>query len=144
MLETSKRSDKKFRQGFTGAPAAAGGSENECLVSLLALRVRASWFLCGVAEVVLGVRPEGWWSAHPLGSALCCVCAHTVPCSDVAAGFLAFFYLVQNLPQRCMHAVIFSPFWFLCILLLGETWSRCEHCSTGSRSQVSACLRTRW
>ena len=38
----------------------------------------------------------------------------------VLCGFLVFLYLVHNLPQLCMHAVIFSPLQFLCILLLKE------------------------
>ena len=41
--------------------------------------------------------------------------------SEVAVGFLVFLYLlVHNLPPLCMHAAIFSPLWFLCILLLEE------------------------
>ena len=33
-----------------------------------------------------------------------------------------FVYLVQNLSPLCMHAVVFSPLYFLCILLLEETF----------------------
>ena len=33
---------------------------------------------------------------------------------------LYFLYLVQNLPPFCTHAVVFSPLYFLCILLLEE------------------------
>jgi len=39
------RPDKKFRQGFIGAPASAGRSENKYQVALLTPRVRASWSL---------------------------------------------------------------------------------------------------
>ena len=38
-------------------------------------------------------------------------------------GFFGFFVsCIKNLPQLRMHAVIFSPLWFLCILLLEETF----------------------
>ena len=41
--------------------------------------------------------------------------------SEVAVGFLVFLYLVvHNLPQVHMHTVVFSPLWFLCVLLLQE------------------------
>ena len=35
-IKTDQRPDKKFRQGITGTPAAAGGNKNEDSVSLLA------------------------------------------------------------------------------------------------------------
>ena len=49
-----------------------------------------------------------------------------IPCfspksSEVAVGFLVFLhFLVHNLPRLCMHVVIFSPLYLLCILLLKE------------------------
>ena len=47
-----------------------------------------------------------------------CFCSHS---SEVAAGFLISLYLlVHNLPQLCMHAVIFSVLEFLCLVLLEE------------------------
>ena len=42
--------------------------------------------------------------------------------SEVAAGFWSFLYLVNNLPQLLMQAVVFSPLQFLCSLLLEETF----------------------
>ena len=39
------RPDKKFRQGFIGAPASSGRSENKYQVALLTPGVRASWSL---------------------------------------------------------------------------------------------------
>ena len=53
-----------------------------------------------------------------------CFCSHS---SEVAAGFLISLYLlVHNLPQLCMHAVIFSVLEFLCLVLLEEmfVWIR--------------------
>ena len=72
------------------------------------------------------VRLKGWlmWSACPFGGVECkghVQSPASVPgSSEVSAGFLVFLYLVGNFPQLCMHAVIFSPIHFLCILLLVE------------------------
>ena len=67
-IEIDKRPDKKFRQGFTGAPAPQAGAQAG---SLYGVRV-------GMCP---GVRPEGWLRcfAHPLGGAGCRG-ACTVPC----------------------------------------------------------------
>ena len=68
----------------------------------------------------------------------CCVQgACTVPCfcsqhpgfalgsSEVEIGcFGLFVSFVQNLSQLHRHAVIFSPMWFLCILLLEERFAQ--------------------
>ena len=63
-----------------------------------------------------GIRPEGW-----LGGllTLLVVCARGMQSTLLLPllwalqkwqlGFLAFLYLVHNLFQLCMHAVIFSP-----------------------------------
>ena len=69
-VETDQRPDKKFRQGSTGAPAAAGGGENKHQVLLLAhsLSGERADPLHGVSiGVYQGVRPEGWlrWFAYP-------------------------------------------------------------------------------
>ena len=53
--------------------------------------------------------------------------------------FGLFLSFVQNLPQRHLDAVIFSPIQFLCILLLEERCVQVQHCSTaaeGPRSQT--------
>ena len=103
-IEIDKRPDKKFRQGFTGAPAPQAGAQAG---SLYGVRV-------GMCP---RVRPEGWLRcfAHPLGGAGCRghaqYPAFAPSSSEVAVGvFLVFLYLfVQNLPQLHMHAIIFSP-----------------------------------
>ena len=42
-------------------------------------------------------------------------------------GFFVFLYLlVHNLPQLHIHAVIFSPLEFLCIVLLEETYAQVQ------------------
>ena len=69
-VETDQRPDKKFRQGSTGAPAAAGGGENKHQVLLLAQSLSGERAdpLPGVSVgVYQGVRPEGWlrWFAYP-------------------------------------------------------------------------------
>ena len=81
------------------------------------------------------------WSAHPLGGAVCRDHAQypvfAPGSSKVAVGFLVFLYLVvHNLPQLRVYAVIFSPFYFLCILLLEKTFVQVQalqHCSKGSQ-----------
>ena len=76
-----------------------------------------------------GVGPEGWLRqfAHPFGGAVCRghaqYPAFASDPSEVAAGFLvSLYHVVCNLPQLHMHAVIFSPLQFLCILLLKKTF----------------------
>ena len=62
------------------------------------------------------IGTEGWlrWSAHPLGGAVCrdhaCYPAFFPNTLEVAVGLLILLYFVVcNLPQLHMHAVIFSP-----------------------------------
>ena len=61
------------------------------------------------------VWSEGWLRcfAHTFGGVECRghaqYPAFALGSSEVAVGFLVFLYLVHNLPQLCMHAVIFSP-----------------------------------
>ena len=80
-----------------------------------------------------GVRLAGWlrWSAHPfvvlcaggMRSALLLLLA----LQKWQLVFLVFLYLViHNLPQLHMHTVIFSPVWFLCILVLKETFAQVQ------------------
>lgn len=104
--------------------------------------------LHGVREGVCpGVGPEWWLACPPLCVAECreqaphpltCLLpasqkwqsACSCPFFCVCVSFLIF--LVQNLPQLHMHAVIFSCIWFLCIFQLKQ---RCiqvqalQHCS---------------
>ena len=64
--EIDKRPDKNFRQDFTGASAAEGGSKNKEHIPLLAInnslrRGRRACILCGVrVHVGPGDGPEGW------------------------------------------------------------------------------------
>ena len=72
------------------------------------------------------VCPPLWWCSEQGACAGPCFCpqhpAFAPGSSEMAVGFLVFLYLVHNLPQLCMHAVIFSPLWFLCILLLEKVF----------------------
>ena len=62
------------------------------------------------------VRGVAWVVCSPPLVVLCAGTMHNIlifalDTSDVAAGFLAFLYLVfHNLPQLCMYTVIFSLF----------------------------------
>ena len=73
--EINLRPDRKCRQGFTGAPAAAGGRKNKWQVPLLAPQGGASTFLIwGGKGYVQGLDQEGgWlrWSTHPIGGVEC-------------------------------------------------------------------------
>ena len=97
-----------------------------------------------------GVGLQGWLRcfAHPLGGVLCrrhvqypAFAPDTLFLLQVLQkgqlGFLVFLcLLVQNLPQLHVHAVIFSPIQFLCILLLEEMFVQVQalqHCSKGSQ-----------
>lgn len=119
-IEMDQRPDKRFRRDFVGAPAAAerAGTNNR-LPCLLASRCGwggGSWFLIwGEGQGVFRVRLKGWlrWSARPFGGVECK--GHVQSPASVPGS-----YLVGNFPQPCMHAVIFSPVHFLCILLLEE------------------------
>ena len=113
-----KRPDKKFGQGSTGAPAAAGGQRRKQVTGSLARsRVGRAGSLHGVRlGVCPGVGQEGWlrWSAHPFGGVECRghvrYPVFAPGSSEVAVRFLVFFYLaVQNMPQLPMHTVLFSP-----------------------------------
>ena len=77
-------------------------------------------------EVCPGIRLEGWLRqfALPLGGGMCSTLILLLTpsfCSQLFRNdcwvFLSFLYLLaQNLPQLCMHSVIFSLLQFLCIL----------------------------
>lgn len=65
--------------------------------------------------------------------------------SEVAVKFFGLLYLsVHNLPQLCMHIVIFSPYSFPVFCFWWERFVQLQtlhHCS--KRSQLQACLKTR-
>ena len=108
-----------------------------------------------------GVRPEGWLRlfAHRLGGIICRGHAHVqykllllltplfllqVP-QTWQLVFLVSLYLLSRiclgLPK---HIVIFSPIWFLCILLLEERCVQVQALQLCSKaSHVPACLKRR-
>lgn len=80
----------------------------------MGVRVRGDWW----------VGPEGWlrWSAHSLGGAVGRDHAQypALGTSEVAVGLWSYSFLFAlSLNCMCMQ-VIFSPLWFLGILLLKE------------------------
>ena len=76
-VEIDKRPDKKFRQGFTGAPAAAGREEQEQTTGSLAPSLtgwRCGWgmvslFLCGMYVAVCPGFPGGSAIKNPFANA---------------------------------------------------------------------------
>ena len=98
-----KRPDKKFRQGFTGAPAVSKGEQESVPGSpaCSGSRLRASWFLTQW-EVRAGpeVELEGWlrWFAYHFGGVVCRAHAQYpafAPHSlEAAVELLVFLYLV--------------------------------------------------
>ena len=72
-VETGKRSDEKFRQGFAGTCAATQGNKKK-QVPLLTLQGAWTGFFRGVSVGADGCIGLDWrlrWSAHRLGGALC-------------------------------------------------------------------------
>ena len=67
-MDIDRRPYKKFRQGFIGASAAAGG-EREQVTGSFAL----GSFYGVTVGVCPGVGPKGWLrsSAHPFGGVVC-------------------------------------------------------------------------
>ena len=111
-MDIDRRPYKKFRQGFIGASAAAGGGART------SNRFLCSWFLLwgdgggvsrgraeGVAEVVC---PPLWWCCvQGAGAVVPCFCSLLFGSGSWV--LLVFLYLiVYNLPQLGMHAVIFG------------------------------------
>ena len=152
-VEVDQSLDQKFRQCFTGAPAAAGGARTK-QVPLLAGSLR--WGRAGSLDGLRvgadpGVGPEGWprWSALPSGgvcaggmrSALLllptpCFCSRLFRSGSWA--FLVFLYLfVHNLSQLSMHPGIFSPISFFVFCCLRRGVSGCKPCSKGSQVLAS-------
>ena len=64
---------------------------------------------------------------HPRFDVECRGHAQYPASSQMAVEFLVFLHLVvHHLPQLCMHAVSFSSLYFLCILLLKETFGQVQ------------------
>ena len=73
-IEIDQRPGKKFRQGFTGAPAAAGGLRTGNRLSGSPSEVGRAHFLHGVrGGVGAGGSLERWlrWSARACGGGVC-------------------------------------------------------------------------
>ena len=118
-VEMDKRPVQKFRQGLTGAPAAAGGEQKQVTGSLARSphpSGASSSLTRGEGRGVSRGRAEGRlrWFAHPLavlstGGTRRTLLLPLTPCfcsSEVVVGvFLVFLcFAVQNLPQLHVHA----------------------------------------
>ena len=141
-----RRPDEKFRQGFTGARAVAGGTKTSnrfpCSLpdggragSLNGVRLGLDWW----------VRPEGW-----LRGAAPCLHLRGAVCRDrardpafapgtleVAVGFWPFgalFVICPNCPRVRLFLVPYSFFVFCC---WKRCLSRCKHCSKGAHAPAS-------
>ena len=138
-IEIDQRPDKKFRQGFLGVPAAAVGEEEQKASSFVHSPRR------GELIPYMGwgwecVQRSGWRGDFgDLPAPLVPLCAG-VMCSLAVVFcfvFLVSVYLVQNLPQLCIHIVISSLLWFLSILLLEEMFVQAQALQQSSKgSQV--------
>lgn len=113
-------------QGFTGAPATAGDSENKQYIPLLAHSLRGGagslygmrdWFRSQTGEVLR-------WFAHLIGSVVCRVHVYSMlllfltpafapTSSELAVEFPVFLYIVvHKLPQLDMHTVFLVSYNF--------------------------------
>ena len=132
-------------------PCCGSRSENKQQVPSLACSLRG-WRACSLYTVRVGVvcSPLWWWCVQGgMRSTLLLLlppwfCYRLFKSSSWVFWSFCIFW-VQNLSQLCMHAVIFSPIQFLCILGLEKScvWVQAlQHCSKGS--QVPACLTHCW
>ena len=150
-IEIDKRPDKKFRQGFIGAPAAAGQSENDRFPCSPPKAGRAASSYAARVGLCPGVGPEGWrrWSAHPFGAVCRGHAQDPVFAPDPLLlrpalqkwqlGFFGLFVpFVQNLPQLHVTQLFLVPYSFFVFCCSRRGLSRCKHCSKWS--QVPACL----
>ena len=133
-IKTDQMPDQKFRQVFTGSPAAARDSKKKQHVPLLSCSLR----LGGKLVPYMGQR--GSLSGLPTLQVVSCeACMHsTLLCSRLfKSGSVGFFYLfvsfVQNLHQLHMHAAIFNPCSFFVFCCSRRDVSRCKHCSTAEK-----------
>lgn len=153
----------RFRQVFTGTPAGARREQRQAaasLVHLLSARGQAGPYNGMRVGAGLGIGKRGGLGGLPTPfSGIVCrgqaqYPVFTLSSSEVVAGFLGFFFfflylLVDDLPQLCMHTIIFSPYYneFPCYSTVQR--DICPGASTtataakGPRSQVSDCLKGR-
>lgn len=130
---TSNRNGSEARQEIQArlcwGPAAAerAGTNNASSAWLLHVGGVGSWFLIwGEGQGVLGQAGRGWFRVVHGPLVVWSSKGHAVPC------FCSVGFILLNLPQPCMHAVIFSPAHFLCILLLeGEAGGEAQAPSEG-------------
>lgn len=135
-LEIDKKPDKEFRQGFIRAPAATEGSDNMQLCLL------AGWGGELVPYIGQGQGSGQKGGLGGLTSPLVVSCAGglhgalliALGSSEVAVGFFSFLgvslnFIVHNLPQLLIHAVIFIPDSFFAFCCSSRGLSRCKHCS---------------
>ena len=66
-----------------------------------------------------GLGVLSWWCCVQGSCAVPCFCSWHL---RNGSWFLASLYLIHNLPYLCMHAALFSPLFFLGILLLQEAF----------------------
>ena len=122
-IEIDQRPNKKFRQGFTGAPAAAGGSRNRQGVPLLPrpLKGPSSFLIWGEGRGVLA----GWLRglAHFLGSVVLGACAvpsffSDTQCFLLSVGCFGLCVFWPRICPNCACTQLFQSHVFLCILQL--------------------------
>ena len=135
-------SDKKFRQGFIGAPGAAQGREisNSFPCSLAPGEGRAGSLYGGRVSMCPGVRPEVWlrWSAHPFGGVECRghvqYPAFAPDSSEVAVGFFWSLCILSIIcPNSACMQLFLIHYSFFVVCCLRRHLSRCQHCSKGSQ-----------
>ena len=105
---------------------------------------RSWFFMWGEGRGGAGVCPEGWlrWPAHHLmvlgvGHTHSTLVLFLAP-QKLAVDFSSFFILLFIIcPKYTLHTVTLSPLWFLCILLLKETFVQVQALQQSPRSQVS-------
>lgn len=109
-IKIDKRPEKKCKQGFTGTPALARGSENNLAgIPAYSLREQAH----SLNEVRVGADCRlGWWGGS--GGSVCRDQAWypVLAPSTSGGGWLSIFlyFIICNLPQLLHSAVIFSAF----------------------------------
>ena len=118
-VETVKRLDENFRQGFTGTPAAAQGSRSN--------RVPCSQWLAGLLDavgwgMVVQIGGTGWRGGlGGLHTPLVVLCAGTMCGALLCSQYLTSLCLiVHNLSQLQIHTVSLVPYSFPYSVAQGE------------------------
>ena len=140
-MEIDQGTVQKFRQGFTGAPAAAAGERKQVTGPLLAPRSGGEGSLYGVrVGVGPGVGQEWWlkWAAHPLVVLSARGLRRTLLLLPAPQkwqlGFWSFCILLFIICPKCACTQLFLvPYIFFVFCCLRRRLSRCKHCSKGSQ-----------